>query len=85
MPTTLPPHIAEFVAEEVASGKFADQSAVVTTALEVYRELKQRHADLHDRIQTAVQQAERGEAEPLDMESILNELEQELDAEGQTR
>ena len=50
MSTGYPPEILKFIEEEMASGHYEDESALVTEALEVFRELKQRQAELKQQI-----------------------------------
>ena len=79
MASTYPPEIEQFVQEELASGQFTDENALLTAALEVYREVKEKHAELRDRVQESVSQAERGEIEPLNIKQRLSDR---IDADG---
>lgn len=79
------PEIAEFVEQELASGEFTDESALVNQALQFYRELKLRHGDLKQHIGVALDQADQGQVSPLDIDEIVSELEEELDETGQPR
>lgn len=83
MSSTFPPEIEQFVQQELASGQYPNEQALLTAALEVYRELKQRHHDLRGRIQLSLEQAARGEVAPLDIDAIVAELNEELNESGQ--
>jgi Arc/MetJ-type ribon-helix-helix transcriptional regulator len=65
--------MAGFVQAEVARGAVASETALVTQALELYRELKAKHDDLRSSVKRSIEQAERGEVEPLDTEATKAE------------
>ncbi|MFG0239493.1 MAG: type II toxin-antitoxin system ParD family antitoxin [Gimesia chilikensis] len=83
MSTGYPPEILKFIEEEMASGHYEDESALVTEALEVFRELKQRHAELKQQIQQSLEAERAGRVMPLDIDAIVSELESEVDETGQ--
>ncbi|MFI4850818.1 MAG: type II toxin-antitoxin system ParD family antitoxin [Gimesia chilikensis] len=83
MSTGYPPEILKFIEEEMASGHYEDESALVTEALEVFRELKQRHAELKQQIQQSLEAEREGRMMPLDIDAIVSELESEVDETGQ--
>ncbi len=83
MSTGYPPEILKFIEEEMASGHYEDESALVTEALEVFRELKQRHAELKQQIQQSLEAEREGRVMPLDIDAIVSELESEVDETGQ--
>ena len=75
MSTGYPPEILKFIEEEMASGHYEDESALVTEALEVFRELKQRHVELKQQIQQSLEAEREGRVMPLDIDAIVSELE----------
>lgn len=75
MSTGYPPEILKFIEEEMASGHYEDESALITEALEVFRELKQRHAELKQQIQQSLAAEREGRVMPLDIDAIVSELE----------
>ena len=79
-----PPEIDEYVRQQLATGRFADEADFATTAFRMYRELEQRHQELQSRVQRSIEQAERGEVAPLDMEEIKAELIAELNSSSRT-
>lgn len=83
MSTSYPPEILKFIEEEMASGHYEDESALVTEALEVFRELKQRHVELKQQIQQSLEAERAGRVMPLDIDAIVSELESEVDETGQ--
>ena len=83
MPTTYSPEIKEFIAEEMATGSYEDESALMAEALGVFRELKQRHTELRQQIQLSLEDQKAGRVAPFDVNEIVAELELELDQSGQ--
>jgi Arc/MetJ-type ribon-helix-helix transcriptional regulator len=81
----LPVEIAAFVRAEVAGGAAANEAEFLRKAIELYRELKLRHQDLRSQLQISMEQADRGEIAPLDMESIKAKLGTELHQQGWPR
>ena len=75
MSTGYPPEILKFIEEEMASGHYEDESALITEALEVFRELKQRQAELKQQIQQSLAAEREGRVMPLDIDAIVSELE----------
>lgn len=74
MSATLPPDLKEFVQQAVANGEFATEDDVVIAGVRALRELKTRHDDLRRDIHVAIEELDRGEGEPLDMEAIKAEV-----------
>lgn len=74
MTTTLPPDLKQFVQDELASGKFENESELMIRALQYYRELKSRHAALRAEVQASLAESARGESAPLDMNEIKAEV-----------
>lgn len=83
MSTAYPPEILKFIEEEMAAGHYEDENALVTEALEVFRELKQRHADLSQQIQQSLADEQAGRVAAFDINEIISELESEVDETGQ--
>ena len=82
MTVNLPSDLQAFIQAEVSEGVATDEAAFLTKAVELYREMKQRHAELRAQVQRSREQADRGEARPLDMDSIIAELATEFEATG---
>ncbi len=80
-----PPDLAQYIQTKVANGQFRSPDDFAIEAARLYRELEQRHEQLKSDIAAAIEEADRGECEPLDIESIKAELSAELDEEGQPR
>lgn len=83
MSTAYPPEILKFIEEELAAGHYEDETALITEALEVFRELKQRHADLSQQIQQSLEDEKAGRVTSLDINALISELESEVDETGQ--
>jgi Arc/MetJ-type ribon-helix-helix transcriptional regulator len=83
MPRTFPADLNQFIQDELETGDYANEDALLTAALEVFREVRQRHAELRSRVQESVAQARAGEATPLNMDEtkqkLLNRLAQQKD------
>ncbi|MFV1965993.1 MAG: type II toxin-antitoxin system ParD family antitoxin [Pirellulaceae bacterium] len=85
MSVSIPSELQPFIEQELAAGKSRDESELVTAALQLYREMNTRHAELRSQIQRSLDQADRGEVSSLDMDSIKGTLRDELDGSGQPR
>jgi len=70
MNRTFPTDLNQFIQDELQTGGYADEDAVLTAALEVFREVRQRHAELRGRVQESLAESHGGEATPLDMDEI---------------
>lgn len=83
MPKTFPTDLRQFIQEELQTGSYADEDAVLTAALEVFREVRQRHTLLRARVQQSLTEAQGGAATPLDVEalkrSLINRVHQQKD------
>jgi antitoxin ParD1/3/4 len=79
---SLPPDLEEFVANQVASGAYSTQGEIVREALMLLRERQRlrelRLLDLRKEIQLGLEQSERGEAGPWDVEEIKAEVRKRL-------
>ena len=78
----LSPDLEQYVQHKVASGQFASPEEFAREAMRLYRELESRHESLKGDVQAALEQAEKGQSEPLDVDSIKAELTDELDEQG---
>ena len=83
MTKTFPTDLRQFIQEELQTGSYADEDAVLTAALEVFREVRQRHTLLRARVQQSLTEAQGGAATPLDVEalkrSLINRVHQQKD------
>ena len=82
---SIPSELQPFIEQELATGRFRDESELVTAALELYREMNRRHSELRGQVQRSLDQADRGETVPLDMDAIKGTLRDELDDSGRPR
>lgn len=73
-----PPQIEAYVQDQLATGRFADESAFATAAFEVFRDLEQRHREIQGDVRRSIEEAERGDTAALDMSAIKAELVEEL-------
>ena len=74
--------IEDYVREKIATGEFSSREELVIEAIRVYRELEAGHAQLKSEVQKRIEQADRGEVGPLNIDEIKRELIDELDEQG---
>jgi antitoxin ParD1/3/4 len=86
---SLPPDLEEFVANQVASGAYSTQGEIVREALMLLRERQRlrelRLLDLRKEIQLGLEQSERGETGPWDVEEIKAEVRKRLGSDSSDR
>lgn len=82
MSITIEPDLEEFVQQELARGEYRDASDLVSEALRLLQQ-KRRHDALREEIRIGLEQAERGEVAPLDMEEIRAEVRRRMAARNQ--
>lgn len=80
-----PPEVEAFIAQQLAAGKFQNESELATAAIRVVQELATRERKFREDLKRSLEQAERGEVEPWDIEEILRELDADLDAAQRSR
>lgn len=85
MTISYPPELDEFVKQELARGAFGSEEELVINAVSALREMKLRHEQLRRDVQEAIEQADRGDVAPLDIDAIKAELMDEIDERGQPR
>ena len=74
-----------YVDGKISSGEFGSREEFFLETARIYRELEVRHADLKSIIQDRIEEADRGNLPPLDIDAIKAELVQELDAIGRPK
>lgn len=74
MSETFPPDVQEFVKQVVAAGEYNSEDEVMIAGVRALRELKTRHDELRQDIQVAIDELDRGEGAPLDMNAIKAEV-----------
>jgi Arc/MetJ-type ribon-helix-helix transcriptional regulator len=84
MTVAIPSSLQGFIEREVAAGEAGSEEELVTRALELYREMRARHAILKADVQESLAQADRGEVAELDIEAIIADGTQRLAKEGIT-
>jgi putative addiction module CopG family antidote len=82
---TYPPDIESYVQQTVAKGTFRSRDEFAVEAARLYREIESRREQLKSDIQAAIEEANRGESAPLDIEAIKRELTEELNLNGQPK
>jgi putative addiction module CopG family antidote len=67
----LPSDLAQFVSDQVGSGKYSSQSEVVLDALRLMRDRERRAAELRGEIAPALERLERGQGRELDVDEVI--------------
>ena len=80
-----PPDLEAYVQEKIATGSFASREELTAEAVRVYRELESRHAQLKADIHAAIDEANRGLSQPLDIAAIEADLIAEIDELGRRK
>jgi putative addiction module CopG family antidote len=80
-----PPDIEAYVQAKLASGQFQSRDELTVEAVRVLRDIEARRAQLKSDVQAAIDEADRGLCEPLDIEAIKAELAVELDPQGRRK
>ena len=75
----------QYLEAKISSGEFGSREEFFLETARIYRELEARHVDLKSLIQERIDEADRDNLEPLDIDAIKAELAQELDATGQPK
>jgi antitoxin ParD1/3/4 len=78
MNVSLTPELERFVTQKVESGLYATGSAVICEALRLLQERERSIEELRKQIGLGIEQADRGEVAPLDMEAILAKSREQL-------
>ena len=73
-----PPEIEAFIAEELAAGRFASESALATAAIGWVKEQLDHERKLRADLKRSIEQADRGEFAPLDTAATLREARRRL-------
>lgn len=63
-------NLERYIQEKVAGGQFSSAEEFTREAIRVYHALETQNAELRAEIQQRIEQADRGEIGPLDIESI---------------
>ncbi len=82
---SVPSDVAQFIEQEIASGRYRSEDELVVDAVRVLRELKQRHRRLCNDIQTGIREIEEGREIELESEAELQQFLNQVKAEGRTR
>ena len=83
--STYPPDLEAYVQQKIAAGDFSSREELTIEAVRLYREVERKRAQLKSDVQAAIDEADRGLCEPLDIEAIKAELENELDSRGRSK
>jgi Arc/MetJ-type ribon-helix-helix transcriptional regulator len=71
MPVTYPREIQEFVSEQISSGHFQSEEAVTLEALRLLRDFTHRHRSLQSDLRQSLDELERGQDRPLNMDDVI--------------
>ncbi|MCE9548120.1 MAG: type II toxin-antitoxin system ParD family antitoxin [Planctomycetia bacterium] len=71
MNVSIPSDFQQFILREIATGAVGSKEELVTKALQLYSEMRDRHSALKEDVQRSLAEAERGEFAELDMEATI--------------
>lgn len=74
MTISLTPDLQQYVDNQVRDGRFASADAAVAEAVRMMKEREEKLAWLRREVQKGVDQLDRGEGAPLDIEEIKAEV-----------
>ena len=80
----LPADLAEFVQQELQSGKYTSEDELVSEALRLLRERERRIDDLREEILPALERLDRGEGKTYD-EDGLRQMAEDVKSRGRQR
>ena len=84
-PASLPSDIAQFIEQEIASGRYRSEDELVLDAVKVLRELKERHRRLCDDIQQGLRELDEGRGIHIEGDEGLRQFLDGIKAEGRER
>lgn len=77
-----PPDVDRLVRDQMAHGHFGSEDDVLRVALQALTALNVREAELLRDVRTGLEQAERGLAQPLDVDALIDRCVLKLSQEG---
>jgi len=77
-----PPDVDKLVKEQMAVRGYGSEDEVLRDALQVFREFQARKEQLLSDVQTGIQQADQGLAQPLDIDALIERCTLNLADEG---
>ena len=80
--SNLSPEIERFIQAQLARGAYQDRDELIEEALRLWKRQQEDRAYIAREVTKGVEQAERGEYDELDMDAIVTEVHEQLDAEG---
>ena len=83
MSVSLPPDLEEFVRQELAGGGYSSEDEILLEGLRLLQERKKRLQCIQSDIQIGLDQLDRGEGVPLDMDVVKEKVTQRLNEEAQ--
>jgi putative addiction module CopG family antidote len=82
MTLNLPTDLRDFVADEISSGAYCTADEIVGDALRLFRDMKARHAQLVADVQIGIEEADKGLAQPISMDALIERCTRMLSEEG---
>ena len=79
MPESYPPDVRQFLEEQLASGEYHTEEELLVEALRTLRVVADHHRRLHVDVQMGLIELDQGKGESWDVDSLKNELGQQLD------
>jgi antitoxin ParD1/3/4 len=82
---TMPPDLDAFVHQVVATGTFASEEDVIVAALRLLQEREKRLEELRAELIPSIEELDRGEGKPLDIEEIIARAESRHAAQKESK
>lgn len=79
-----PPDLDAYVQQKIASGQFQSREEFAAEAIRMYREFEARRLRMKADIAASLEQADRGQCEPLDMDAIKQQLCEQVSPTGES-
>ena len=68
----LPSDLAQFVSDQIGSGKYSSESEILLDGLRLLRDRERRIAELREQIGPALERLDRGEGRVLNVEDVIS-------------
>ena len=82
MSVSIPSNLQQFILGEVAAGAAGSEEELVAKAIELYREMRNRHSALKADLQQSLSEADSGNVAGLDIEATIARGTARLNSEG---
>ncbi|MBN2577391.1 MAG: type II toxin-antitoxin system ParD family antitoxin [Pirellulales bacterium] len=81
MTVSMPPDLDAFIHQAVATGMYESEEAVIVAGLRLLQDRSRRLEELRDELRPALEELDRGEGKPLDIEDVIRRGHERLASE----